>query len=65
MLPIRLLPFKSKDREEYKKYSKNFISSHLSIKNSMHLELVVVPFGLPSFFLCGEMKDVTTILLYS
>jgi hypothetical protein len=63
VLPSGLLLLKGKDGKECREHSKNCAPCHLPIEGTIHLELVVVPEGLPCF-VCGGKKKAATMLLY-
>ena len=55
VLPSDLLLLEGKDGRIYREHSKKFVPRHLSIQDTIHLEVAVVPKGLP-YFVCGEKK---------
>ena len=62
VLPSGLLLLECKDGRECREHSKNYAPCHLPIKDTVHLELAVVPEGLPCF-VCGKKKGAATMLL--
>lgn len=63
ILPSGILLLKCKVGQEFKKRSKNCISCHNFLDDSVHLELTIVAIDL-LYFICGEKKVVTTIFWY-
>ena len=49
MLPSGLLLLEGKVGRECREHSKNYASCHLPIEDTIHLEVAVVPEGLPCF----------------
>ena len=62
LLPSGLLLLESKDGKECREHSKNFAPCHLSIEDTIHLELIVVLKGLPCFVCGKKTNDYSTIV---
>ena len=62
VLPSGLLLLEDKDDKECREHSKKCVPCHLPIVGTIHLELAVVPEGLPCF-VRGEKKGAATMLL--
>ena len=62
VLPSGILLLEGKDGRKWREHSKNRAPCHLPINDSVHLEVAVVPQGLP-YFVSGKKKGAATMLL--